>query len=36
MIAREEFLVLRIENSDRVKVGNVENEIIGKCESIPE
>ena len=32
MIAREECLVLRIENSDREKVGHSENERIGKVQ----
>ena len=31
-IAREECLVLRIENGDRAKVGHSENERIGKVQ----
>ena len=31
VIAREEYLVLRIENGDRAKVGHSENERMGKA-----
>ena len=34
-IAREEHLVLRIENGNREKVGHSENERMGKCKSRP-
>ena len=32
MIAKEKFLVLRIDNSDREKAGDSENERIGKMQ----